>query len=53
MHRDYTKRYEENKKALAAQKKQAADKERNLQKSIDTEYENIKKLPATQLESGE
>ncbi|MNT39909.1 hypothetical protein D3C72_1761940 [compost metagenome] len=53
MHRDYTKRYEENKKALADQKKQAAEKARDLQKNIDQEYENIKKQPATQLESGE
>ena len=53
LHRDYTKRYEENKKAVADQKKAALEKSKNLQKSVDQEYEEIRKKPATPLEAGE
>ncbi|MFM6930293.1 MAG: hypothetical protein ACKOX6_17635 [Bdellovibrio sp.] len=52
-HRDYTKRYEENKKNTADLKKQAAEKKKNFEKNIDQEYEPIRQKPVTPLGVGE
>lgn len=43
LHRDYIKRYEENKKSQSDFKKQAAERKKNLQKELEIEYETIKK----------
>ncbi|WP_413558666.1 hypothetical protein [Bdellovibrio sp. HCB209] len=48
-HREFTQRYHDNKKNLELQKKQAAEKKRNLEKDLDKEYEAIKAKPATPL----
>lgn len=53
LHRDYTKRYEEDKKARANIQKLAEEKKRQQQKDIDTEYDPIRKKPATYLETTE
>ena len=52
LHRDFTKRVEENKKALADQKKLEALKKKALEKNLEKEYEDIRKKPATNLEVG-
>lgn len=49
LHRDYTKRYEENKKLLGDQKKQAAEKEKQLQQKLEEEYSAIKSKEPTRL----
>lgn len=51
LHRDYSKRFEENKKALADQKKQAELKKKQLQQQLDQEYESIRKKDPTVLGS--
>ncbi|MGZ3801506.1 MAG: hypothetical protein ACXWRZ_08310 [Bdellovibrio sp.] len=50
LHRDYTKRYEENKKAMADGKKVSAEKRKQLQKDIDKDYEPIRQKSPTRLE---
>lgn len=50
LHRDYSKRYEENKKALADQKKQAELKQKELHQNLEKEYDPIRKKNPTILE---
>ncbi|WP_415062185.1 hypothetical protein [Bdellovibrio sp.] len=50
LHRDYTKRFEENKKSQADIKKQAELKRQQMQKDLDHEYEPIRKKDPTVLE---
>lgn len=50
LHRDYTKRFEENKKSQADLKKQAELKRQQMQKDLDHEYEPIRKKDPTVLE---
>lgn len=50
LHRDYTKRYEENKKSLADLKKQAEEKKRQFQRDLDQEYDPIRKKSPTTLQ---
>jgi hypothetical protein len=52
-HRDYSKRYDENKKAVAAQKKQAEEDRKNRSKRIEMEYQDINNKPVTPLQSGD
>lgn len=52
LHRDFSKRVEENRKSLADQKKVEAQKKIDLQKNLEKEYEDIRKKPATNLEVG-
>lgn len=47
LHRDYSKRFEENKKALSDQKKQAELKKKQQQQDLDKEYEAIRKQDPT------
>lgn len=49
LHRDYTKRYQENKKEMADAKRQAEEKRKNFQKSIDQEYEQVRQKTPTYL----
>lgn len=51
LHRDYIKRYDEDKKARADLKKQTEEKQRQMQKNVDAEYETIRKQSPTYLES--
>ncbi len=50
LHRDYSKRFEENKKSQADLKKQAELKRQQMQKDLDHEYEPIRKKDPTLLE---
>lgn len=47
LHRDYSKRYDENKKAQGDLKKQAEEKRKQQQKNLDQEYDAIKKQTPT------
>lgn len=49
LHRDYSKRYEENKKALKDQSQQAELRRKQQQKDLESEYEAIKNKPPTYL----
>lgn len=53
LHRDYAKRYDEDKKARGDLKKQAEEQRRQKQKSVDAEYDTIRKQTPTYLETNE
>ncbi len=53
LHRDYTKRYEENKKLLSNHKKQAEIKRKQTEKDLENEYRDVNAKPATPLEVGQ
>ncbi len=53
LHRDFTKRYDENRKVVADSKKQAEQKRLQQQKDVDKEYESIRNQTPIQLQHSE